>query len=77
MPLMSKIEYLRPTAKFYHPIEKGNYYVTTTLEDDGWRKLTLMCKEYTAPRNQEVSKPYASIDADNEIGPVLRDCYSY
>ena len=27
MPFMSKIEYLRTTAKFYHPIEKGNHYV--------------------------------------------------
>ena len=36
MPFMSKIEDLRTTAKFYHPIEKENHYVTTTLEDDGW-----------------------------------------
>ena len=38
MPFMSKIEYLRTTAKFYHPTEEGNYYVTTTLDDEGWRK---------------------------------------
>ena len=30
-----------------------------------------MCKEYTAPRNREDSKPHASIDAEQEIGPVL------
>ena len=30
-----------------------------------------MCKEYIAPRNREDSKPYASIDAEKEIGPVL------
>ena len=64
MPFMSKIEYLRTTAKFYRPIEKGNYYVTTTLEDDGWGKRTSMCKEYTAPSNQEDPRPYASIAAD-------------
>ena len=68
---MSKIEYLRTTAKFYHPTEKGNYCVTTTLEDDARDKRTSMCKEYTAPRNREDSKPYASIDAEKEIGPVL------
>ena len=34
MPFMSKIEHLRTTAKFYHPIEKGNYDVTTALDDD-------------------------------------------
>ena len=30
-----------------------------------------MCKEYTAPRKREDSRPYASIDAEHEIGPVL------
>ena len=30
-----------------------------------------MCNEYTAPRNREDSKPYASTDAEKEIGPVL------
>ena len=30
-----------------------------------------MCKEYTAPRNREDSRSYASIDANQEIGPVL------
>ena len=68
---MSKIEYLRTTAKFYHPIEKGNHYVTTTLEDDGWGKRISMCKEYTAPRNREDSRPHASTDAEQEIRPVL------
>ena len=71
MPFMSKIACLRTTAKFYHPVENGNHCVTTTLEDDGWGKRTSMCKEYTAPGNMEDSRPYASIDADQEIGPVL------
>ena len=71
MPFMSNIEYLRTAGKFYHPIEKENNYVTTTLDDDGWRKRTSICKEHTAPRNREESKPYASIDAETEIGPVL------
>ena len=35
MSVMSKIEHLRTTAKFYHPIEKGNHHVTVILEDDG------------------------------------------
>ena len=79
MPFMSKIEYLRTTVKFHHPIEKGNYYVTTTLDDDGWRTRTSMCKEYTAPRNRKNSKPYASIDAEERNRSSLDywDCYSY
>ena len=71
MPLMSKIEHLRTTAEFYHPIEKGNFYVTTTLDDDGWGQRSSMCKEHTAPKNREDSKPYASIDAGKVIGLVL------
>ena len=71
MPLLSRIESLRKTAKFYHPVEEGNYYITTPLEDDGWGRRTSMCKEYTGPRNQENSRLYASIDANQEIGPVL------
>ena len=68
MPFMSKIEYLRTTAKFYHPVEKGKHKITTTLEDDGWRKRTSMCKEYTAPRNREDSRPYTL---------KYWDCFSY
>ena len=71
MPFVSKIEYLRTTAKFYHPVEKGIHFFTTTLEDDGWRKRISICTEYTAPRNREDSRPYALIDANQEIGPVL------
>ena len=71
MPFMSKIEYLRTAAKFDHPIEKGNYYVTSTFDDDGYGKRTSICEEHTPPRNREESKPYASIDAETEIGPVL------
>ena len=71
MPLVSKIEYLRTTAKFYHPVEKRNHYITTTLEDDRWETRTSMCKEYTAPRNREDSRPHASVDASQEFGPIL------
>ena len=49
-----------------------NHYVTTILEEDGWRKRTSMCKEYTAPRNREDSRPCASVDAEKEIGPVSK-----
>ena len=34
-------------------------------------KRTSMCKEYTASRSREGSKPHVSIDADKEFGPVL------
>ena len=44
MPFMSKIESLRAAAKFIHPIEIGNCYVTTLLEDDGWVRRTSLCR---------------------------------
>ena len=65
-----KIESLRTTAKFYHPVEEENYYVTIPLEDDGWGRRTSVCKEYTARRNQVTAKPHASIDANQDIAPV-------
>ena len=34
-------------------------------------KRTSMCKKFSAPRNQEDSKPYASFDANKQIDPVL------
>ena len=30
-----------------------------------------MCKEYTAPRSQKDSRPFASIDANQKIDPIL------
>ena len=71
MPFMSKIESLRAAAKFHHPIEMENSYVTTLLEDDGWGIHTSMCKEYTAPRNQKDSRPFASIVQTKQIDPFL------
>ena len=71
IPFMSKIEHLRSAAKFYHPIEKGNNYVTTTLEDNGWGQHTSFCKDCAAPRNRDDSRTHASIDANKAIGLVL------
>ena len=71
MPLTSKIESPRAAAKFHHPLEIGHFYIMTLLEDDGWKRCTSMCKENTAPRNQKDSRPFASIDANQEIGPVM------
>ena len=71
MPFMSKIESLRAAAKFHHPIDIENYYVTALLEDDGWGRRTSMCNEYTAPRHQKGSRPFASIDANQKMDPIL------
>ena len=71
MPFMSKIESLRAAAKFHSPIDIEMYFVTTLLEDNGWGRRTSMCKEYTAPRNQRDSRPFASIDANQKIDPIL------
>ena len=72
MPFLSKIVSLRAAAKFHHPVEIRNFYITTLLEDDGWKRCTSMCQENTAPRNQKDSRPFTSIDANQEICPVLK-----
>ena len=71
MTLWSKIESLRTTAGFFHPVEKGSIYFTTLHKEDGWRKCTSLCKEYRKQRNDEDSRPDASIDAHQQIGPIL------
>ena len=53
MPFVSKIEYLRTAAKFYHPIEKGNYCVTTAVEDDGWKNHINVQRIYSAQKSGE------------------------
>ena len=54
MPFMSKIESLRAAAKFYHPIEIGNYYVTTLLEDDGWENARQCAKNTQRPEIRRI-----------------------
>ena len=71
MPFTSKIEYLRTTAKFYIRSRKEIIMLQLLLKMTDGENATSMCKEYTAPRKREDSRPYASIDADQEIGPVL------
>ena len=78
MSLMSEFESLRTPAKFYHALDAGNFYITTLHEDDGWRRRTSMCKEHTGPRNQKDSRPFASIDANEENWSSLEswNCYN-
>ena len=51
MAFMSKIEYLRTTAKLYHPIEKGYHYITITLKDDGWETHLNVQRIYSAEKS--------------------------
>ena len=46
-------------------------YITTLHKEDGWGKCTSLCKEYTKCRNHMDSRPFASTDAYQHIGPVL------
>ena len=58
-------------AEFDHPVKEGKCYITILFKDNGWRRRTSRCKEYTASRNPKDSRPYTSIDANQEIGPVF------
>ena len=66
-----QIEFLRTAAGFHHPVEVGKMFTAILQKDDGWRRCTSLCEEYTRPRNDKDLKPYASNDANKQIGPVL------
>ena len=52
MPFLSKIEYLRTAATFYHPIEKVNYFVTSTLMMTGGESALRLAKNIQRPETE-------------------------
>ena len=66
-----QIEFLRTPAGFYHTVQVGRIFTTIRQKDDGWRRCTSLSKEYTKLRKDKDSRPYPSIDAYQQIGPVL------
>ena len=49
----------------------GNYYKIRPDEDDGWRTITPLCREYSSSRSYPKTKALAAIPEGTTIGPVL------
>ena len=61
-------------AGFVHVVEVGQYFMTKDTEEQFFARA---CREYTLPRNDELSQPKGWIDGNTRIGPVLEVTTSY
>ena len=55
-------------AGFIHVVEVGQYFMTKDTEEQFFARA---CREYTLPRNDELSQPKGWIQGNTRIGPVL------
>ena len=61
-------------AGFVHVVEVGQYFMTNDTEEQFFARA---CREYTLPRNDELSQPKGWIHGNTRIGPVLEVTTSY
>ena len=61
-------------AGFVHVVEVGQYFMTKDTEEQLFARA---CREYTLPRNDELSQPKRWIQENTRIGPVLEVTTSY
>ena len=61
-------------AGFVHVVEVGQYFMTKDTEEQFFARD---CREYTLPRNDELSQPKGWIQGNTRIGPVLEVTTSY
>ena len=67
----SQLKHIYERAGFYHPVERNRCCETRRDEDDGYGKITTICREYTHPREHLDSRCFATIFANTRIGPIL------
>ena len=58
-------------AWFNHRVSAGTYYTTRLDEDDGWRSIVPLCREYTFSRAHLESRIFATILGKTVIGPFF------
>ena len=61
-------------AGIIHVVEIGQYFMTEDTEE---QFFTWACREYTLPRNDELSQPKGWTPGNTRIGPVLEVTTSY
>ena len=61
-------------AGFVHVVEVGQYFMTKDTEEQFFARA---CREYTLPRNDELSQSEGWIQGNSRIGPVLEVTTSY
>ena len=63
-------------AGFLSVVENGQYVMTKDTRDLT-QFITVACREYTLPREEEASQPKGWIQGNTKIGPVLEVATSY
>ena len=58
-------------AGFLNVVEIGQYFMTKDTADFSQFKVSVTCREYTLPRDEEASQPKGWIQRNTKIGPVL------
>ena len=65
-----KLTQLCEKAFFQHLVIAGNYYKSQPNADDGWRRVTPLCREYSSSRSYPKTKALSAIPEGTIIGPV-------
>ena len=72
----SKVSRFCMDAGFVHVVEVGQYFMTKDTGD--FRQFrAVACREYTLPRDDELSQPIGWIQGNTRIGPLLEVTTSY
>ena len=58
-------------AKFLNVVEIGQYFMTKDTSEFSQYTDAVACREYTLPRDEDISEPKGWIRGNTKIGPVL------
>ena len=72
----SKVSKFCMDAGFVHVVEVGQYFMTK-ITGDSRQFRAVACREYTLPRDDELSQPIGWIQGNTRIGLVLEVSTSY
>ena len=64
-------------AGFLTTVEVGQYFMTKDTEEFSQFTVSVACREYTLPRDEDSSEPKGWIRGNTKIGPVLEGTTSY
>ena len=56
---------------FHHLVTAGNCYKIRPDDDDGWGKITPLCREYSNFRSYPKTRASAAFPAGTIVGPVI------
>ena len=64
-------------ARFLTTVDVGQYFMTKDTEENSQYTESVACREYTLPRDEQLSDPKGWIRGNTKFGPVLEVTTSY